>query len=223
MRASKRIRMHHETKLPYIQIISFFYQWTIIGASKFDVFFGPALDSFWIEPGGLFDLPGGVGGLGVWVNVAGGPPGTACRWVGSCDLFFSGWNSTAIWGWWDRIHWFCGTLNNSCGILRQPMVLVVQKAPIGSTSKLPSARSLFSLSRWLHSRWQSREDHQKEEGGGILDSVMFHLGQPTSKISSVSGWKTSFPTDVSTTTALGSGILDSIRHAKTLAMDDYCV
>lgn len=29
--------------------------------------------SFWIEPGGLFDLPGGVGGVGVWVNVAGGP------------------------------------------------------------------------------------------------------------------------------------------------------
>ena len=182
-------------------------------------------DSFWIEPGGLFDLPG-VGGLGVWVNVAGGPlagglvvvtfffQGETRQQFGAGEIGSIGFVAF-------KLEFL--TLNNSCGILRQPMGLVVQKAPIGSTSKLPSARSLFSLSRWLHSRWQSREDHQKEEGGGILDSVMFHLGQPTSKISSVSGWKTSFPTDVSTTTALGSGILDSIRHAKTLAMDDYCV
>lgn len=85
----------------------------------------------------------------------------------------------------------------------------------------PAPDAFFRFLDEINSRWQSREDRQKEEGGGILDSLIFHFGQPTSKISSVSGWKTSFPTDVSTTTALGSGILDSISHAKTLAMHDY--
>lgn len=93
--------------------------------------------SFWIEPGGLFDLPGGVGGVGVWVNVAGGPLAGGLVVVAP---FFCG-NRKMGGNLLNRVK-----RDSNLGLVRlDPLVLWHSN---GSTSKLPSARCLFSLSRW---------------------------------------------------------------------------
>ncbi len=141
-----------------------------------------------------------------------------------------GWNSIAIWAGeigsvcfvWFKLEVL--TMNNSCGILICPWFLFKRLQPVRHLSfpaKLQAPDAFFRPLDdfiWI-SRWKSREDHQKEEGGRILGILWLFSGASWNTISGVSGWKTSLSTHVSTTTALWSGILDSISHdAKALAM-----